>query len=146
MPSPYSVNPHAVEFFVSDKDKHDNPVDPQAVVKLLSAEIAKAFGGLHKRTEESLWVDREGKLILENIIILESSFDVSKLPNLVGLVATFTLLVAGALNQAELAVIMDGKLVRISTDHDPAVNRMPFMSHMQTSSDHRTSVAKKNGT
>lgn len=144
MPLAYSVNPHTIEFLIPDRDKYGNQVDPQPVAKQLATEIAEAFGGLRKRIEESIWVDSQGVLIHENTIVLESSYDVSKLSSLLGLMATFTLLLAGALNQAELAVKIDGQLVRIPTDQNFEGNGMPLMSHVQRSSDHRTSITKKN--
>lgn len=125
MPTSYSVGTHTIQFLIPDRDKQANQVDPLDVEKQLSIDIADAFGGLRKRVEESIWVDPQSMLIHERTIILESSFDDSKLPDLLGLVATFTLLLAGALHQAELAVKIDGNLVLIPTDQGLECNGAP---------------------
>ena len=113
---PSNILDHSMEILIPETDKHGSPVEAHIVTDIMAKEIARAFGGVRRRSEHAWWFNRKGKMTQENVIVLEASFGDDKLPQLVSIAMTFALLASGPLNQAELAMKVDGKLALVPAD------------------------------
>ena len=113
---PNSILDHSIEILIPKADKHGSPVEAGLVADIMAKEIGRAFGGARGWLERDLWVNRQGELIREKVIALKVSFGEDKLAQMASVVMTFALLGSGALNQAELAMEVDGKLVLVPAD------------------------------
>ncbi len=109
---------HTIELFIPNKDRNGNTIDNSKFIKDYSNLLAQYFGGTRRRVESSYWVDSDNNLIIEETVILRSSFSSDKLPELVALSSAFLKTLSYPLNQAEVALEIDGKLVIIDSSND----------------------------
>ncbi len=107
---------HTIELFIPNKDRYGNTIDNSDFIKECSILLAQYFGGARKGIETSYWVDSNNCHIIEETVILRSSFSSNKLPELATISSIFFQVLSKALNQAEVALEIDGKLAIIESD------------------------------
>ncbi len=106
---------HSIELFIPNKDRYGNTIDNSEFIKECLFLMSQYFGGARKRVETSHWVDSNNCLIIEETVILRSSFSSDKLPELATISSILFQVLSKSLNQAEVALEIDGKLVIIDS-------------------------------
>lgn len=114
---------HTVELLIPDRDRYGKPIDTQSVIDELSCLVRKYIGGLQIYCGWGDWENYNGEPIHENLTALKSSFNTELLPELAAILITCALSLSNDLNQAEIAVKIDGKLILVSTSKSPENNK-----------------------
>jgi hypothetical protein len=114
MNSKLQILNHSVELLIPDRDCAGLRINTSATINLLSNQICELIGGFQKSKKEAGWNNGKGKIIFENVTIIEFSFSDNQLPNVVAIVSNYYFQLSNILNQAEIAVKVDGVFLSTS--------------------------------
>ena len=106
---------HTLRLLIPDRDSSGNQVDTKPVVEEITKLIGSYFGGLQLWCATGIWEDGTGRLVKENVTDLQVSFSENQLAEIAATLMRFAALLIKNLQQAELAVKINGKLVIMST-------------------------------
>ena len=119
------ILPHSVDLIIPNRDRYGKPVPTKCVEHVLAEQMSKYFGGMRQHEFSANWMDNSEKLVSENGVILRSSFSSVQLAELLAVVMDFAMSLAVTLDQAQVAVVIDGKFVCVDSPLPPGEILLP---------------------
>ena len=108
---------HTMKLLIPDRDRYGNQIDTQSVINELSSLIGKSIGGLQISRKDCIWKDHYGKLMFENVAMLEASFNTESIADLAEIFINYTLSLSKDLNQAAIALKIDDTFISVTNSN-----------------------------